>query len=297
MPFIERIPSSLSDDSWKFSILIPSWNNLEFLQLCIRSIQQHSAFKHQIIIHVNDGSDGTLAWVKEKGFDYTYSKENAGICYPLNYGRTLMKTDYLVYINDDMYMLPNWDAELWAEVQRQKDEFFFISSTMIEPVDTANPCVIGGKDFGKTVTEFKETQLLAEYASWPMADWAGSTWPPNIIHKNLWDLVGGYSVEFSPGFYSDPDFSMKLWKTGVRHFKGIAASRVYHFGSKTTKKIVANNGRRQFLVKWGISSGVFSKYFLRRGEAWSHVAPLEISEAEENSLRKKGFLKQLWAKL
>lgn len=39
----------------KFSILIPTWNNLDFLKLCINSIEKNSYFKHQIIIYVNDG--------------------------------------------------------------------------------------------------------------------------------------------------------------------------------------------------------------------------------------------------
>ena len=42
-----------------FSILIPSWNNLDYLRLCVDSIRKNSAHAHQVIVHVNDGSDGT----------------------------------------------------------------------------------------------------------------------------------------------------------------------------------------------------------------------------------------------
>ena len=48
-----------------FSIVIPTWNNLAFLKLCIQSIQRNSYYNHQIIVHVNDGSDGTLEWIKK----------------------------------------------------------------------------------------------------------------------------------------------------------------------------------------------------------------------------------------
>ena len=54
----------------KFSIIIPSWNNLPYLQLCIKSIEQHSTHKHQVILYINEGSDGTLDWVKEQGYDH-----------------------------------------------------------------------------------------------------------------------------------------------------------------------------------------------------------------------------------
>ena len=49
------------------SIVIPSWNNLDFLRLCVDSITKYASVKTQIIVHVNDGSDGTLSWVKEQG--------------------------------------------------------------------------------------------------------------------------------------------------------------------------------------------------------------------------------------
>lgn len=47
-----------------FSILIPTWNNLPFLKICVDSIRKNSTYRHQIIVHVNDGSDGTLEWAR-----------------------------------------------------------------------------------------------------------------------------------------------------------------------------------------------------------------------------------------
>ncbi len=79
-------------------------------------------------------------------------------------------------------------------------------------------------------------------------------------------MVGGYSIEFTPGLYSDPDFSMKLWKAGVRLYKGIGASRVYHFGGKSTTRMVRNAGYFTFISKWGMSAGTFTKKFLRSGQ-------------------------------
>ena len=43
-----------------FSIIIPTLNNLKYLKLCIESINKNSKYKHEIIPHVNIGSDGTL---------------------------------------------------------------------------------------------------------------------------------------------------------------------------------------------------------------------------------------------
>ncbi len=52
-----------------FSILIPTYNNLEYLKLCINSINKNSIYKHQIIVHINEGSDGTVEYLKIPNFD------------------------------------------------------------------------------------------------------------------------------------------------------------------------------------------------------------------------------------
>ena len=49
-----------------FSIIIPSLNNLEYLKLCIHSLEKNSKYKHEIIVHINEGKDGTINYLKEK---------------------------------------------------------------------------------------------------------------------------------------------------------------------------------------------------------------------------------------
>lgn len=248
-----------------FSIIIPTWNNLPLLQLCIESIRRNSQYRHQIIVHINEGADGTIDWINNQhDIDYTYSSQNIGVCYALNAARGLMTTDYLLYLNDDMYVCPGWDSILYQEILGIGHHFFFISGTAIEPVPQSN-CSIQG-DFGRSANDFNGEKLMMEFDKLPMSDWQGATWPPNIVHKDVWDMVGGYSVEFSPGMYSDPDFSMKLWQLGVRYFKGIGKSRVYHFGSVSTKRIRKNKGYYRFISKWGITSSTLTKYYLRRGQ-------------------------------
>ena len=53
------------------SILIPTYNNLDYLKLCLKSLGKNSSFEHEIIIHINDGSDGTLNFVKANNYKHT----------------------------------------------------------------------------------------------------------------------------------------------------------------------------------------------------------------------------------
>ena len=274
-----------------FSILIPTWNNVAFLKICVDSIRKNSKYNHEILIHVNDGSDGTLEWVKAEGLKYTHSAENIGVCFALNGLRPLATTDYILFMNDDMYVLPDWDANLYEEIERIGHKMFFLSSTLIQPRPFFCKSVIAPADYGQTVETFDEQRLLKEYKSLEHYDWKGSTWPPNVVHKDIWDLVGGYSIEYSPGMYSDPDFSAKLWKAGVRIFKGVDKSRVYHFEARSTHRIVKNDGSTQFLRKWGITSASFMRDVLQRGEPWD--SKQDTSAALKKDLTRSKFKKAL----
>jgi len=248
----------------KFSILIPTWNNLPYLKLCIDSIQKNSAYEHQIIVHINEGNDGTYEWVqRQDNLDFVYSKANIGICYALNVAAQLATTEYILYINDDMYVCPGWDAALMQEIENIGHRHFFLAATVIEP-NTKIRYQIDG-NYGQDLASFDEKRLLAEYAQLPKGDQMGVIWPPNIVHKEIWDMAGGYSIEFSPGMYSDPDFSMKLWQMGIRLFRSVSESRVYHFGSKSVSRVKKNNGYYQFISKWRLTAGTFNKYYLHTG--------------------------------
>jgi glycosyltransferase involved in cell wall biosynthesis len=275
---IQRVPATKQIADAYFSIIIPSWNNLEYLKLCIHSIEKNSRYKHQIIVHVNEGTDGTLDWIKNTGYDYTYSIQNAGVCYAVNAAAELATTNYIVYFNDDMYACPGWDNVLWEAIQTKGDEYFYYSSTMIEYESGTNKAVLAPYDFGRDIESFNEQALLNFCKEHYKADWFGSCWPPSAVHKSLWQSVGGYSVEFSPGFYSDPDFAMKLWQLGVRDFRGLGKSLVYHFKCKSTGRVVKNDGRKTFMKKWGFSASFFYKKVLRMGEAYNPDIKLKFNK-------------------
>ena len=99
----------------------------------------------------------------------------------------------------------------------------------------------------------------------------GTTWAPHLIHKDLWNKIGGFSEEFFPGIGSDPDLNMKLCMSGVRIFKVLNKYKVYHFGSIVTRKYKnhptiqtesGNKGGKIFLLKWHITINFFKKFIL-----------------------------------
>ena len=248
-----------------FSIVIPTLNNINYLKLCIKSIKNNSNFNHELIIHVNKGTDGTIEFLQNEKIKYSYTKYNAGICEGVNLASKLSTTNFILYAHDDFYFCPGWDDALVNELENLKNNLFYFSGTMIHNGQVEFNC-------GNSLEDFNEKKLLNEYKNIKFNDFQGSTWAPHLIHKDLWNKIGGFSEEYFPGTGSDPDLNMKLWKEGVRIFKGLQNCKVYHFGSIVTRQKEkkfntitesGSKGSKIFLLKWGISIKFFKKYFLK----------------------------------
>ncbi len=254
-----------------FSILIPTFNNLSCLKLCINSIKKNSKYNHQIIPHVNIGNDGTVDFLKQEKIIYTFTEYNSGICEGINKAAKMAKYDYLLYAHDDFYFCPNWDTILEEEVKMVSHNKFYLSGTMMNEGQIKFYC-------GNSPDNFDEKKFLNQHKNYNFYDFQGSTWAPSLVHRTIWDEVGGLSEEYFPGTGSDPDFNFKLWNVGVRIFKGINDFKVYHFGSivlrKKLNKIKINNkygskGAKLFLLKWGVSIKFFKKFYLKSNERYN----------------------------
>jgi len=116
----------------KFSIIVPTLNNLNYLKILISSIEKNSTFDHEIIIHVNENLDDTIKFLKQKKIQYTYSETNIGLCSAVNKAAKLATTQYILYTHDDMYFLPSWDSILKKEIELLDTKFFYLSGTMIQ---------------------------------------------------------------------------------------------------------------------------------------------------------------------
>ena len=245
----------------KLSIIIPTFNNLEFLECTLNSITKNSKYIHEIIIHINDGSDGTLEYIKNKKIKFSHSAENIGLCKSVNLASKLISTNHILYAHDDMFFCKNWDFYLEKEIIKYKDNLYYLTGTNV----SVNKGLIN-YDCGSSPKNFEEQKFNDFCNNDTSKDLQGSHWAPHLIHKDIWSKVGGFSEEFNPGIASDPDFNMKLWNEGVRIFKGLNDFKVYHFSSLTTRKkknFIQNRGDKTFLKKWGFSTKFFKKYYLK----------------------------------
>ena len=68
----------------RFSVIIPTFNNIDYLKLAIKSVKENSNYDHEIILHINEGIDGTLDFAKNEKLIFTHSNNNVGLCTAIN---------------------------------------------------------------------------------------------------------------------------------------------------------------------------------------------------------------------
>ena len=66
---------------------------------------------------------------------------------------------------------------------------FYLSGTMMNNGQIKFNC-------GNSDKDFDEDKFLQNYKDYNYYDFQGSTWAPHVVHKDLWNLVGGFSEEF-----------------------------------------------------------------------------------------------------
>jgi glycosyltransferase involved in cell wall biosynthesis len=247
-----------------FSVIIPSFNNIDYLKICIDSLKKNSFHTNEIIVHINIGIDGSIDYLNSEKIKFTHTEYNSGICKGVNMASKLSSRDYIVYAHDDFYFCPNWDKYLYDEIKIIGHNNFYLSSSTIGTTGNSLNC-------GDSFDNFNEKKFLENYSSVIFENLQGSTWAPHVVHKKLWFKVGGFSEEFFPGAGSDPDFNLKLWNIGVRIFKSLSTSKIYHFKSKTLRRKVTSIGSKSgklFLKKWGFNIKFFKKYYLESGKIY-----------------------------
>lgn len=250
----------------RFSIVIPTWNNLDYLKLCVHALRDHSSIEHEILVHVNDGADGTLDWVRTNGITHTHSAKNEGICLAVNTLVMRASADWIIYLNDDMVCCPGWDEALLTRIAALGETPAYLSPTIIEPRETTNSLTVV-HDFGADPLSFDTAALRAQCTGLRRMDIAGRASPVCVVRRDWWTAAGGYSLEFSPGMGSEDDLMMKFWVMGCRRFLTVGDSLIYHFACKSTGRIRRNRGARTFVTKWGLTQGEFRRHFLERSAA------------------------------
>ena len=216
----------------KTSIIILTLNNLAYTKLCIESIISNTQGQYELVIVDNGSTDGTKEYLKEIRKDYPnfhliFNDKNEGYAYACNQGALLASGEYLIFLNNDVILPPNWLQNLIYPFKRDK------KIGIIGP--NTNYCV-GLQKVAGVKYEMESFDAFSE--NWEDQNTNKLTEVESVIgfcmaiKKSVLDIIGGYDTDFGTGNFEDIDICLRARLVG---FKIVINHNVFvhHFGNKT----------------------------------------------------------------
>ena len=98
----------------KVSIIIVNYNGKELLQKCLDSLLNVRYDNFEIILVDNNSTDGTVEFITKNHPSIIIIKldSNKGFAEPNNIAAKLAKGEYLLFLNNDTIVTPNFISEM-----------------------------------------------------------------------------------------------------------------------------------------------------------------------------------------
>jgi len=244
------------------SLIIPTYRNPEYLDICLQSAIENQVNKNEIIVAV-DGFIEESQHILDKyknDIQVLDLGENQGMQTALNLAVYNATNEFLVIINDDNVLSKDWDKLILDKAQ----ESFVFTINQIEPT---GPGIFNFpvKDLGKHPNEFKYEEFLQHELTLreDKLTLDGGIFP-FVISKKDYMIVGGFDTIYQSPFICDWDFFLKLDLYGVKFYR-MNNLHFYHFGSAATKngkegdkfKQTEHPAAQMFAYKWGMFPQLF----------------------------------------
>jgi glycosyltransferase involved in cell wall biosynthesis len=247
----------------KFSIIIPTYKAVEYLDMCLKSLTQFDTSSFEIIVIC----DGHFELYKELLEQYNWHfdlkvlkfEKNRGMPTALNFGVYSAKYDTIFIVNDDNIFPSNF-IKVVTNLLETKFNNFCISFPQIEPISSSIFNKFLQIDLGKTFDTFdidKFNEICKNFSTEITLSKHLGTFP-FLINKKLYMTVGGFDVDYQSAFVTDWDFFIKV--SNIVDLEIVDNCNFYHFKSITSDikdfKDTEIDAHHFFKFKWGRYGGI-----------------------------------------
>jgi GT2 family glycosyltransferase/Tfp pilus assembly protein PilF len=238
------------------SIVILSFNQLEYTKLCLASLEQHTPDAHEILFVDNGSTDGTVGWLREQvrrdpRYRLIENARNEGFAHGCNQGMAVARGEFVLLLNNDVVVGEHWLEGLLECLKRTPD------GGLVGPVTNQ----ISGRQRIEHAGYGSIEAFHAFAARWRERHRHQRIYASRVVgfcmlfHASLMDRIGGLDERFGTGNYEDDDLCLRAELAG---FKNLIAGDVFvhHYGSRSfagnhiePRSALAGN-RKRFVEKW-----------------------------------------------
>ncbi|KLE15070.1 hypothetical protein AAT22_13555 [Clostridium sp. C8] len=254
---MENLKSNYEIKVNNYSIVILTYNQLDYTKVCINSIKNYNGNDDcEIIIIDNNSTDGTVEWIKEQeGIKYILNEENKGFPAGCNQGIEIANKDNDIFLlNNDTVIMPNSIFNL--RMGLYSNEKVGATGAISNSVSYYQQISEQYDDFDGYMGHSLKNNIPDESLYYERVKLVGFAM---LIKRETLNIVGLLDERFTPGNFEDDDISFRIIKEGYKLLL-CKDSYIHHFGSvsfredsKKYNKLLSINSRK-FKEKWGFAS-------------------------------------------
>ena len=210
------------------SIIIVNHNGKSLLKKCLHSINETTYQNYEIILVDNNSSDGSVEFVKTQypKINIISLEQNYGYAKPNNIGAKKSKGEFLIFLNNDTEVTPNWINEL-VNVANSDSKIAICQSLLLLPngdIDSSGDFIdIYGRAYGSRKVVNNVVPILSARGA------------SMLIKKNIFFELDGFDEKFFASF-EDVDLGWGACLCGYKVVL-VPTSVVYHKAGETVRKI------------------------------------------------------------
>lgn len=241
----------------KTSIIILTYNNLNYNRICLESIKKYTTSgSYEIIIVDNNSSDGTREWLKEQtDIKLILNDENLGFPKGCNLGIDIAEKDNdILVLNNDTKVTPRWLDNL--KICLYSDEKIGAAASITNNCSNYQAITVPYTDI-ENMIDFADKNNISDPEKWEEKSRLVAFCM--LIKREVINKIGAFDERFTPGNFEDDDLCMRIIEAEYK-LMVCNDSFIHHFGSTSFKENYAKFSNilkanaHKFEEKWGFNS-------------------------------------------
>ncbi|MFN7472889.1 MAG: glycosyltransferase [Roseiflexaceae bacterium] len=240
----------------RVSVIIPVYNQLTYTINAIESILlSDTQTPFELIIIDDRSTDETAHFFADLAPIRIHTQAtNQGFIAACNQGATLARGEFVLFLNNDVYVLPQW-LDALVDTFTHTPHAGLVGSQFLYPdglLQEAGGIVWqNGEGWNYGRGEYPMTPIYAYARSVDYCSGASI-----MIRAGLFAQLGMFPEDFKPAYYEDTDLGMAVRAAGfsviyqpaskIVHFEGVSSGRDLHSGVKAYQL----RNQQRFAAKW-----------------------------------------------
>ena len=240
------------------SIIILTYNNLDYTRQCVESILDHThEVAYELILVDNASSDDTPEYLRELAETYEnvqilLNQENEGFARGNNLGAGMAQGEYLVFLNNDTLVTRGWLSGL-------------LKALADPQVGMAGPVTNSSGNESRISVDYDNSEGLQDFARKNAEAQRGKFFEISMLallcaamRRSVFEEIGPLDERFGLGMFEDDDYALRIKAKGYK-ILCVEDVFIHHWGSASFSRMDAGEfwalfqrNLTLFEEKWGI---------------------------------------------